>query len=62
MNKNIVKTETMAEFLARGGAVKKVAAKGAKKTITKVMDEAELDQEIDFDALPMALKIKYGVR
>ena len=62
MQKNIVKTETMAEFLARGGTIKKVNAKGSKKTINKVMEEAELDQEIDFDALPAALKIKYGIR
>ena len=62
MQNNIVKTETMAEFLARGGIVKKVNAKGSKKTYKKVMEEAELDQEIDFDALPAALKIKYGIR
>ena len=60
--KQIIKTESVAEFIARGGTVKKVNAKGAKKTYKKVMEEAELDEEIDFDALPAALKIKYGIR
>ena len=62
MNKNIVKTESIAEFIARGGTVKRVAAKGPKKTYNKVMKDASLNQEIDYDALPQALKIRYGVR
>jgi hypothetical protein len=61
MNKNITKVETVAEFLARGGSIKKVASKGPKKTYTKVMKDAELE-EIDMAALPIALQIKYGVR
>jgi len=62
MQKNINKTESVAEFMARGGSIKKVPAKGPKKTYTKVIKDAELNEEIDFDALPMALKIKYGIR
>lgn len=56
-----VKTETVAEFMARGGEIKKVAPKGPKKTYKKVMKEAKIE-EIDMSVLPMALKIKYGVR
>ena len=62
MQKNIMKTESVAEFMARGGTVKKVSAKGPKKTYTKVIKDACLEEEIDYDALPAALKIKYGIR
>jgi hypothetical protein len=62
MYKNITKTETVAEFMARGGEIKKVAAKGPKKTYRKTMKEAEFVEEIDMSALPTALKIKYGVK
>lgn len=62
MQKNIVKTESVAEFIARGGVVKKVSAKGPKKSYKKTMKAAELIEDVDFDALPEALKIRYGVR
>ena len=62
MEKNINKTESVAEFLARGGIINKVSAKSPKRTYAKVIKEAELDEEIDLDALPAALKIKYGIR
>lgn len=63
MQKNIVKTESVAEFLARGGQIKKVHAKAAiKKTYKKVIEDAELDEEVDMSFLPEALKIKYGIR
>jgi hypothetical protein len=62
MQKNIVKTESVAEFIARGGVVKKVDAKGPKRKYSKAVNDAELNQEIDYDALPAALKIKYGIR
>jgi hypothetical protein len=61
MNKNIVKTESVAEFIARGGSVKKVATK-THKTNKRTIKDACLEEDVDFDALPMALKIKYGVR
>jgi hypothetical protein len=56
------KTETVAEFVARGGLVNKVATKSPKKTRKKLIKDAELDEPIDMSALPMSLKIKYGVR
>lgn len=62
MQKNITKTETVAEFIARGGSVKKLPAKPASKKYTKVVRQACLADEIDLDHLPMALKIKYGIR
>jgi hypothetical protein len=57
-----IKTESVADFVARGGEIKKVSAKGPKRTYIKVIKDAALDEEIDFDALPAALKIKYGIR
>jgi plastocyanin len=65
MNKNIVKTETMAEFLARGGKVQKVATKAYKRPTAKQLGyekEVVVVTEPDMSALPAALKIKYGVR
>jgi len=63
MQKNNMKTETVAEFLARGGEIKKVTGKTYKKALAKAMKEAQLDtQDADYDALPEALKIKYGIR
>ena len=62
MQKNIVKTESVAEFLARGGQIKQVNAKAAKRSYKKTMEDAELDEDIDMSVLPEALKIKYGIR
>lgn len=61
MQKSNMKTESVADFIARGGEVKKVSAKGPKKTYRKVMKAASIE-EIDMHALPAALKIKYGVK
>ena len=61
MNK-IIKTESVAEFIARGGAVKQLAARGPKKTYSRVVKDAALAEPVDYSALPIALKIKYGVR
>jgi hypothetical protein len=61
MNKNITKTESLADFIARGGEVKKVPTRNARKTYNKVAKEANLS-DIDFSILPEALKIKYGIR
>jgi hypothetical protein len=62
MQKNIMKTESVAEFIARGGQIKKVAAKGPKRSYSKTMKDAEIEEEIDMSVLPEALKIKYGIR
>ncbi len=52
------KTETVEEFLARGGKINK-AAPGKKQTKGKTKVEAPAD--IDYSALPKALRIKLGV-
>jgi hypothetical protein len=65
MQKNTVKTESVAEFLARGGVVQKVATKAYKKPTRKQLGyekEVEVMVEADLNALPEALKIRYGVR
>ena len=61
MNKNNFKTESVTEFLARGGNVNKIAFnksayKNAKKA--KVVDIRDIDMKM----LPTALRIKYGVK
>jgi hypothetical protein len=61
MYKNIAKTESVTEFLARGGKIKTVAAKGPKKTRTRQLS-AEANLPVDWSALPEALKIRFGVR
>jgi hypothetical protein len=62
MNKNIVKTESVAEFLARGGQIKTVALNKSSKTATaKAAKEIALTAA-DMKALPKALRIKYGIR
>ena len=60
MQKNLVKTETLAEFIARGGNINKVPTKGQKKAQHRANKEVAPQEEINFDLLPMALKIKYG--
>jgi hypothetical protein len=65
MQKNTIKTESVAEFMARGGKIAKVATKAHKRLTPKQMGyekEVEVVKEIDYSALPEALKIKYGVR
>lgn len=62
MNKSIEKTETVAEFLARGGKITRVEYRGEKKTRqrrTKTETEAK---SVDMSHLPAALKIKYGIK
>lgn len=56
-----MKTESVAEFVARGGKIKKLAAKGPKKSRPKVFKEAKME-EVDMSVLPAALKIRFGVR
>ena len=58
MQKNITKTESVTEFLARGGKVNKLPFKARKAKVgTKVRIE-----DIDLSALPKFLKLKYGVK
>lgn len=61
MQKNTLKTESVAEFLARGGKIKKVNPQGPKKTRQRNSKETQIE-DVDMSALPAALKIKYGVR
>ena len=53
---NVVKSETVAEFLARGGKVKKVDAQshGAKKQRNLTPEEVK--------ALPKGLAVKFNLR
>jgi hypothetical protein len=62
MQNNIVKTETVAEFLARGGKIQKVDARVTKRTYSKRNTEVESMEDVDMSFLPEALKIKYGIR
>jgi hypothetical protein len=64
MNKEI-KTETVAEFLARGGVIKKLGLKQPKQPRQPKFDHNEEEiatEAVDFSALPMALKIKFGIK
>lgn len=65
MCKNIVKTESVAEFQARGGKITKVKTKAYKKPTARQLGyekEVVVVTEVDMSLLPQALKIKYGVR
>jgi hypothetical protein len=56
-----MKTESVAEFLARGGNINKVAInKSAKKSNGKE-PKASLE-DINMKDLPKALRIKYGIK
>jgi hypothetical protein len=61
----IIKTESVSEFLARGGKITKYEAvqlKDRKPRQSKPEQEENLAEVIDMSQLPMALKIKYGIR
>lgn len=63
--KNKIKTESVAEFISRGGKVTVIPTKKHKPLSRKAMGyrkEVEVEIEPDFSQLPMALKIKYGFR
>lgn len=60
-----IKTESVAEFLARGGKVTKCVTKVHKRLTPKERGyekEVTVTMEPDLSALPMSLKIKYGIR
>lgn len=63
--KVIAKTESFAEFIARGGKVTKCPTKAYKKPSRKqtgYQKEVEVTFEPDFSALPKALKISFGIK
>jgi hypothetical protein len=66
MNKNTVKTESVAEFMARGGKIQKAATKAYRRPTAKQLGyqkEVEVITEAaDMSALPATLKIKFGIR
>ena len=62
MNKTIAKTESVADFLARGGKINKLPAKQAKKHYSRKNEPKMKLEELDLSALPAALKIKYGIK
>ena len=64
MDKGVIRTETTGEFLARGGKINKVNVKAIKAPYKRVAKKvvAEEEKEVDMTALPMALKIRYGIR
>jgi hypothetical protein len=61
--KQNIKTESVADFMARGGVINKVTTKvSTKKNARREFREAVDAADIDFSKLPMALRIKYGIR
>ena len=61
--KTIAKTESFAEFVARGGQVTKCPTKDAtKKYSTRVRKEPEIEGPIDMSLIPTALKISLGIK
>lgn len=61
--KTAIKTESMAEFIARGGKINKVAMNVGKRSYKKAEpNKIVAEAEIDMSVLPEALKIKYGVK
>lgn len=61
--KSIIKTESVAAFLARGGQIKKVPMNMGKRFYRKVESKiVQLENQVDMSALPEPLKIKYGIK
>lgn len=62
MRKDTFKTESIAEFLARGGKIEKADPRARKSSsFKKAAEKADL-KDMDLSALPVALKIKYGIK
>lgn len=55
------KIETVAEFLARGGTIKKCSTKTKVRRSKREVEELEVE-EIDYSVLPENLKIRFGIR
>lgn len=63
--KQSIKTESVQEFLARGGQITKCDTKMTRKRQPRSMHEdnfEEVESEVDFSALPTALKIRFGIK
>ena len=62
MQNKLYKTETLAEFIARGGKVTKCPSKvGRRKAAPRIVVDEPIGT-LDLSALPMALKIRFGIR
>jgi len=61
-SKPVSKTETTAEFLARGGQIKRFETREPKRGRPHVMKMDAIEEDVDFSALPVALKIRYGIK
>lgn len=58
--KSAMKIESVAEFLARGGKITKVAPNVGKRVYAKKAAQETAESEIDFGALPEELRLKYS--
>jgi hypothetical protein len=58
-----MKTESYSEFLARGGKITKCPTKyAAGKFNRKVKNKIDDAKDVDWSALPAALKISFGIK
>lgn len=66
MKATITKSESITEFLARGGQIKRVPMNMGKRGYGKFSagpkKEEVVLENIDMSVLPEALKIKYGIK
>ena len=64
MNKKLIRQEIrdgVAVFLANGGEIKQVSSRTARtKSVTQPKETKEVS--IDMNALPKALKIRFGIK
>jgi len=61
--KTVAKTESLAEFIARGGSIKVCPAKNKARKREFKNKFMEMDtEEVDFSLLPEHLKIRLGIR
>lgn len=57
------KIETVAEFLARGGAIKKCATKKKAKRFKPITDDdIVVAEEVDWNLIPEHIIIRLGIR
>lgn len=61
--KIVSKTETVSEFLARGGEIQRMKTKHNKKAAPRAVKSDMVDNEpVDYSFLPEALRIRYGIK
>lgn len=60
--KTIVKTESLADFLARGGKVTKCPTKEATKKYSTKLRKPVSEEQVDMSLIPAALKISLGIK